>query len=140
MTSNLKEVNVPHIPVSWGELIDKVTILEIKEKKISNSVALKNIQRELESLRAIELEIMSSEISKLKSDLVRINSVLWDVEEDLRRLEARNEFQDKFVELARLVYLTNDDRAQVKREINKITSSFLVEEKSYPEYPKHHLK
>lgn len=134
MTNELKELNVPHIPVSWGELIDKITILEIKMEKISNKDALNNIKRELSGLRPFESQIMSPEITKLKADLLKINLILWSVEEDLREHELRNEFNKRFIELARSVYFTNDERAQLKRAINRITSSALIEEKSYPNY------
>ncbi len=115
-------------PISVGELIDKITILEIKLAKIGNSKALENIRRELDSLQALnKWSRLSDETNELRS----VNTKLWHVEDDLRDLEKKTEFGPLFVSLARSVYILNDRRSEIKRRINMASQSVIVEEKSY---------
>jgi len=126
----------PLVPVSWGELIDKVTILEIKQKHISATEALKNVTHELAALnKTVETALTSiPDISRLKGKLTETNQRLWDIEDAIRLKEGLKAFDGEFIELARSVYKTNDIRAAVKREINKSMNSSLTEEKSYQPY------
>lgn len=124
------------VPVSWGEMLDKITILEIKSEQIKDAGKLMNIRRELEELCRTrdELIVMPDEVKAMVAELKHINQKLWVVEDDLRDCERKKDFGAKFVELARAVYYTNDERAAVKREINDALGSALVEEKSYAAY------
>jgi hypothetical protein len=123
----------PVIAISWGELFDKMTILEIKSEKLVNDIALANVRRELEGLRqalaatAIDREAVSEKIAALRE----VNSALWDIENAIRACEKRGELGEAFIQLARSVYTQNDKRARIKREINSLLGSPLVEEKSY---------
>lgn len=123
------------IPVSWGELIDKLTILEIKSAKIDDRQKLQNIRKELELLRA-QLDALPrpDAVHPLIAELKLVNESLWQIEDKIRELEASSRFDDEFVELARSVYKTNDRRASLKRRINEVLGSDLVEEKSYAHY------
>ncbi len=127
------EVN---IPVSLGELLDKISILEIKSIKISNESKLANIKKELSGLKKVleNLNINFSEIKKLYEELYKINLGLWEIEDSIRILEKNKNFEKDFIDLARSVYITNDKRFQVKNEINKLFNSNYVEEKSYEDY------
>lgn len=129
-------MNVPNIPISWGELIDKITILEIKKLRIKDPSAIKNISHELSLLKTfIPDEIASNtSIQKLRSDLMRTNETLWEIEDLIREKESSKEFDDIFISLARSVYKTNDTRAAIKRKINNNLMSSLKEEKSYSSY------
>ena len=126
------------IPVSTGELVDKITILEIKKRKIKQPEALKNVSTELELLQEI-LKSLSQNFSKdknaekdgIKLDLEKINLQLWEVEDALRSYESRQYFGPEFIKLARSVYTVNDQRAKLKRSINILCNSSLIEEKSY---------
>jgi hypothetical protein len=124
------------VPVSWGEMLDKITILEIKSEQIKDAGKLMNIRRELEELCRTrdELIVMPDEVKAMVAELKHINQKLWVVEDDLRDCERKKDFGARFVELARAVYYTNDERAAVKREINDALGSALVEEKSYAAY------
>jgi hypothetical protein len=123
----------PVIAVSWGELFDKMTILEIKSEKLVGEAALANVRRELEGLREalaaspIDREAVSEKIAALRV----VNSALWDIENAIRACERRADFGEAFVQLARSVYTQNDKRARIKKEINSLLGSPLVEEKSY---------
>jgi predicted GH43/DUF377 family glycosyl hydrolase len=121
------------IPISLGELIDKITILEIKSKKIKNNDALNNVNKELNYLIDIYNNVINdkSEISKLKIKLNKINLKLWEVEDNLRMMELTNQFNSEFIEEARSVYKLNDKRASIKKEINILLKSEIIEEKSY---------
>lgn len=132
----MRETNTktPYIPVSWGEVIDKITILEIKSERILNTNAQENIRNELNALRPFELDIMTVELTELKKKLLSVNIALWDIEEKVRQCEAAQKFDKKFIELARSVYIKNDERAKIKNKINVSTKSTLIEEKSYPSY------
>ncbi len=131
MENVIKICEPPYIPVSWGELIDKITILEIKNKRLKSLEAIRNVQIELAALQVHEYKILSSQIQTLKIALTVVNSKLWDIEEDIRNLESQKIFDEKFIELARSVYINNDERARLKRAINLLTKSSLMEEKSY---------
>ena len=124
------------VPVSYGELIDKLTILEIKSARISDPAKLANVRKELELLDGTWQRdpAAATDISDLWAQLRTVNERLWVVEDDLRILEKAQRFDAEFVRLARSVYFENDERARVKREINQRLGSTLVEEKSYQDY------
>ena len=124
------------VPVSVGEVVDKVTILEIKSSRISDESKLKNIRAELEQLRPLVSGGVfdSAEVSALFDGLRAVNGELWDIEDDIRAEEAAGRFGERFIELARAVYVTNDRRAELKKKLNLATGSDLVEEKSYEDY------
>jgi len=132
----IKLFTAPLIPVSWGELIDKITILEIKQINLTSASALANINKELDYLNQIlnkNHEIIEL-IKLLKQQLLNINQSLWDVEDDIREKDLKQEFDQTFVGLARKVYRLNDERAKLKKSINQILNSELVEEKSYKNF------
>ena len=122
--------------ISVGEFLDKITILEIKSERIKDEAKLENIHKELNTLRQIwsespfSKEDISAEIAALK----QINEKLWEIEDYIRDKESEGAFDDQFIELARSVYFTNDERAAVKRKINVKVGSELIEEKSYTDY------
>jgi hypothetical protein len=121
------------VEVSVGEVIDKITILELKRQKISDASKLANVLTELDSLgAAVEAAMLPSlEVTALRQELYEINAALWDIEDDIRLCEQRGDFGPRFIELARAVYVTNDRRAAIKKKINLAVGSRLVEEKSY---------
>lgn len=120
------------VPISVGELMDKITILEIKSERIKNPRQLENILRELEALRAVRLRgIGRAMLDKLSAELKRVNAKLWDVEDAIRDCEARSDFGEPFIELARMVYQLNDERSRLKKAINLGSGSRIIEEKSY---------
>jgi hypothetical protein len=123
-------------PVSFGELIDKITILEIKSEHMTDAAKLANVRDELELLGALWTHDPASatDISAERAELKRINEVLWEIEDEIRLKERGQAFDARFIELARAVYHTNDKRAAVKRAINLKLGSRLVEEKSYQDY------
>jgi len=123
----------PTVQVSWGELIDKLTILEIKEKRLTSSEAVANIRRELTAVRTVlqDVQLKDLRLARLMNELKAINEVLWDIEDKIRAKEAAKSFDQGFIDLARSVYKRNDERAAIKREINKLLRSEIVEEKSY---------
>lgn len=121
------------VPISWGELVDKITILEIKAERIDDPKKLANVTRELWLLNR-KLSPVAQQVLRLKLRLKDVNTKLWDIEDQIRDCEREQDFGPRFVELARAVYVTNDQRADVKREINFALSSELVEEKSYRPY------
>ena len=125
-----------NVPISPGELVDKITILEIKKEFIKNDNKLKNINHEYDLLMKIYTTQISETdgISELKNKLKEINLELWKIEDDIRDCEREKSFSDTFIELARPVYFTNDRRSKVKLEINLLLNSNLVEEKSYKDY------
>jgi len=128
-----KSFNTPEVPVSWGELIDKITILEIKAVRIMAPHALSNIRLELNFLneKTANVLLIRPDIMKMKGELAVVNESLWDIEDRIREKEAVNDFGEEFIALARSVYKTNDRRAAIKKGINNILQSKLVEEKSY---------
>ncbi|MHB1273523.1 MAG: DUF6165 family protein [Rhodanobacter sp.] len=123
-------------PVSYGELIDKITILEIKSRRITDAAKLVNVRNELELLNAIWANDAASrtDIGNERARLLAVNEALWDIEDRIRLKERAQAFDKEFIELARLVYFRNDERAAYKREINLKLGSQLVEEKSYQDY------
>ena len=124
------------VDVSVGELLDKITILEIKSERVHDEEKLKNIRKELDLLRSIwsASPLSNHDISEQMTRLKAVNERLWDIEDNIRRKEADQAFDDGFVELARSVYKENDQRAAIKRELNVMLGSELVEEKSYTDY------
>ena len=121
------------IEVSVGEIVDKLTILALKKKYITNENQLKNIQKEY--LYLLDIVFMELHVSKQDyNELLAINKELWHIEDDIRDKERAGEFDEVFIELARVVYITNDERAAVKRRINEYYGSEFVEEKSYAKY------
>ena len=129
-------IATPHVPVSWGELIDKITILEIKAARLTSATALQNVRNELAQLteKTLPLGDMAQQVAPLKADLTRVNEALWEIEDKIRDKEAAKAFDAAFIELARSVYVTNDQRAALKRRINQLLASELVEEKGYAAY------
>ena len=128
----------PAVPVSWGELLDKLTILEIKRERIARPDALANVEKERAILAAAAIEVLPVPgIAPLVGKLKRVNATLWEIEDEIRELEAQARFGPSFVALARSVYKTNDERAALKRQINELLNSDLVEEKSYADPAAH---
>lgn len=125
-------------PISLGELIDKITILEIKAINISDAGKLKNVTHELSVLNTKIDHLLDTQgktkLAPLKQALKDINQELWIIEDDIRDCEYVKDFSDKFIQLARAVYVTNDKRATVKKDINLAFGSELIEEKSYKDY------
>jgi hypothetical protein len=120
---------VPVVQVSVGELIDKITILEIKSERINSQDKLDNVNKELEALKPIEAKY--PEVAFYKLRLKAINESLWDIEDAIRVMERNQSFGEEFIDLARSVYFTNDKRAEIKKQINAAAGSEIVEEKSY---------
>ena len=120
--------------VSGGELIDKIPILRLKAERIGDPAKAANVRRELDLLEAVSArELPAGEtLAALTLELAQINAALWDIEDGKRDCERRRDFGPAFIELARAVYLQNDRRAEIKRRINALTGSAIVEEKSYP--------
>ena len=124
-----------YVPVSVGELIDKLSILHVKKIKISNEEKLTLVNKEFELLYNLSsVHLDSSEIESLYHQLCDINEKLWDVEDKLRVLETEKRFEGEFVDLARKVYFTNDERFRLKNEVNIITDSEIREVKEYVKY------
>jgi hypothetical protein len=124
------------VPVSHGELIDKITILQIKSERIADQAKLANVRTELDMLEATWAAdaAAATDISDERARLKAVNEALWDIEDAIRLKEKARAFDAEFIELARSVYFRNDERAAVKREINLKLGSQLVEEKSYQDY------
>jgi hypothetical protein len=128
----MDHTSCPLVPVSWGELLDKITILEIKRERIADAAARANVARELTALRRIGGEALAgAAVALLFAQLKTVNETLWEVEDAIRQEEARGTFGPEFIRLARAVYHRNDERAELKRAINAQLCSELVEEKSY---------
>lgn len=123
-------------PISHGELIDKITILEIKSEQIADPAKLANVRKELDLLDAVWRNDAAAavDIAAERARLKGVNQTLWDIEDRIRLKEKAQAFDAEFVELARAVYFQNDDRAAIKREINLKLGSQLIEEKSYQNY------
>ena len=124
------------IPISPGELLDKITILQIKAERIGDPAKVANVKIELEMLTQIwndSVEV-DAEITVLTAELKRINEALWEIEDDIRDEERNKRFGERFIELARAVYVTNDERANAKNKVNLHLNSAIVEEKSYQDY------
>ncbi len=123
-------------PIAPGELLDKLTILEIKCDQISDAEKLANVQVERAALEAVEDKFVpkTPQIASLKAALLAVNKQLWVIEDDIRDCERAGDFGEAFVQLARSVYVTNDKRADLKKQINIALGSTLIEEKSYADY------
>ena len=137
MNSSQKlSLTTPTVPVSWGELIDKMTILEIKEQRLKSTEAAANVRRELAALVNITRDILSQwpDLTSVKYELRLVNEALWDIEDKIRAKEASKSFDQEFIELARSVYINNDKRGDLKRRINRLLNSELIEEKQYIHY------
>ena len=126
----------PQVPISWGELFDKITILQIKLENLTSETALENVEREYRQLRSIFIESFPDNIEakNMETELKQINQQLWVIEDQIRDKERNMSFDESFIQLARSVYITNDQRSRIKRRINDMFGSELVEEKSYAEY------
>ncbi|MBL6946373.1 MAG: hypothetical protein ISR47_07035 [Rhodospirillales bacterium] len=124
------------VEVPAGELIDKITVLEIKSERIKDAAKVENVRRELAALAAVRDTSLpaSAELDRLSAELKGINETLWQIEDDIRECERDKDFGPGFIELARAVYFTNDKRSVLKRKINELLGSTLVEEKSYAPY------
>ena len=125
------------VEISNGELLDKISILELKILKIEDEEKLVNVYKEFDTLNPLVVELFENHDSQLQNhylELAKINGELWNIEDWIRDCEREKRFDKEFVELARSVYITNDKRCEVKKLINILTSSGLVEEKSYKEY------
>lgn len=125
-----------NVEISPGELIDKITILEIKSERIEEIAKLKNVRLELKTLNDSRDAAIptSEELTRITEKLKSINEELWNIEDRIRDCEREKDFGDRFIELARAVYHSNDQRAAYKREINTLLGSHLIEEKSYSDY------
>jgi|TARA_Y100000813_G_scaffold65584_1_gene46166 hypothetical protein len=124
------------VVLSVGELIDKITILQLKMKFIKNKKQLNNVSTELATLKPLlkENNLETPKINELFAELYEINLKLWKIEDKIREKERQSDFKDEFISLARSVYFTNDKRAEIKKKINLISGSELIEEKSYEKY------
>ena len=124
------------VVLSVGELIDKITILQLKMKFIKNKEQLNNVKNELKTLKPLlkENNLETPKINKLLTELYEVNLKLWKIEDKIRDKERQSDFSDEFISLARSVYYTNDKRADIKKKINFISGSELIEEKSYAKY------
>ncbi len=124
------------VPVSPGEVLDKITILEIKSERIPEEGKLLNVRRELALLREVWAEkvVDDKNIRRMHAQLKEINEALWEIEDAIRDEERLQRFEERFIELARNVYFTNDRRSRVKKELNTYLGSEIVEEKSYKDY------
>ncbi len=125
-----------NVEISIGEFFDKITILEIKKERINNADKLVNINKELDGLNELlnQLSFSREDVAGEVSELKKINETLWVIEDDIREKESQKAFDERFIELARAVYVTNDKRSEIKRDINLKLGSDFVEEKSYEEY------
>jgi hypothetical protein len=124
------------VPIGPGELVDKITILEIKAERLASLEQLANVRLELEALIAARDAAIaaSAALGELTSALKRVNEALWQIEDEIRDCERSGDFGERFIELARGVYRTNDERAAIKRQINDLLGADIVEEKSYAAY------
>jgi hypothetical protein len=132
----MNSANKIYAEISVGELLDKISILEIKQKNLKDNEKIKIVNKELESLSmTLKKDVtMTEEIQSLYQDLKKINSMLWDIEDGKRDCERNKDFGDKFIELARSVYIENDNRAKIKNKINQLSGSNISEVKSYEKY------
>lgn len=133
MTASKASSVLLQVPVSVGELVDKITILRIKQEHLSHE-ALANVQQELQLLEQVLASSGVSPAAADVDDLARVNRALWDIEDRIRACESRGCFDEDFIALARSVYVTNDERSVIKRRINQSCGSMLMEEKAYQPY------
>jgi hypothetical protein len=126
----------PLVPISWGELIDKITILRLKRARLHDAAAVADVARELAALEAIVagLDPTPPELPALTAALASVNARLWEIEDDIRAHEAAQRFDAGFIALARQVYQQNDERGRLKRAINALLGSGFVEHKQYTAY------
>ena len=126
----------PQIPISLGELLNRITILQSKLEYLTSKDALTNVEREFKQLQLTFIQSCPEtiEVKLLEVELKKINQQLWDIEDKIRAKERTKSFDDEFIQPARKVYITNDERSCVKKKINDMFGSELVEEKSYVEY------
>ena len=129
----MTHVPTPSVPVSWGELIDKITILEIKRARLRREEARANVVKEHALLRATAADALD-EVAPLVAELRAVNEQLWEIEDAIRGEESQARFGPDFIHLARQVYRRNDERAAIKRRINERLASGLIEEKGYADY------
>lgn len=124
------------VPVSFGELLDKIAILQIKSERMTDKAKLANVRNELSALERTWMAhpAASNDIARLRAELKAVNERLWEIEDDVRLKEKAGDFDDEFIRLARSVYFQNDERARLKKEINLALGSAYVEEKSYQDY------
>ena len=124
------------VPVSPGEVLDKITILEIKSERMTHPGQLANVRHELALLRETWARAVAADehVARLHAELREVNQALWDIEDEIRDKERAGRFDERFIELARSVYVTNDQRSRIKKELNLHLGSRIVEEKSYREY------
>ncbi len=124
------------IPISPGELLDKITILQIKSERIADPAKVANVRTELEMLDKVWRQAVDEDdtIAALTAELKSVNEALWEIEDDIRDEERNRRFDERFIELARAVYVTNDERANAKKKVNLHLNSSIVEEKSYQDY------
>ena len=134
--AELDSVNEILIPISPGELLDKITILQIKVERMTDPVKVANVKTELDMLSKVwsEAVAVDAEIATLTTELKAVNEALWEIEDDIRDEERNKRFKERFIELARAVYVTNDKRANAKKKVNLHLNSTIVEEKSYQDY------
>jgi hypothetical protein len=135
ISRRVNRVAAPSIQISWGELIDKITILEIKEQRLLSKESIVNVRNELAGLMSIaDRTLVRKDVAALKKELKSINETLWEVEDRIRAKEAAQSFDQEFIQLARSVYINNDRRGDLKRRINMLLNSALGEEKQYTSY------
>jgi len=129
-------MDIIQVPVSPGEVLDKITILEIKSERISDPDKVANVRRELELLLETWQQSVAQDetVHRIHAELKAINEALWEIEDNIRDKERAKEFDQHFIELARRVYVTNDQRANAKKALNSYLGSEIVEEKSYRDY------
>jgi hypothetical protein len=135
IAQKVDRVAAPSIQISWGELIDKITILEIKEQRLLSKQAIANVRNELAALMGVaDRTLARKDLAALKNQLKSINETLWEIEDKIRAKEAAQSFDQEFIQLARSVYVNNDKRGDLKRRINVLLNSTLGEEKQYTSY------
>jgi len=124
------------VPVAFGELLDKISILQIKAERITDEAKLANVRTELSALETTWMSHPAGgqDVAQLRADLKAVNERLWDIEDNIRLQDKAGDFGVRFIELARSVYLQNDERARIKKAINLALGSAYVEEKSYKDY------
>lgn len=129
----MESAQLINIPVSAGELLDRLSILRLKTERITDTAKLMNVRREHDALDAVRVAqiTMTPQADQLYAALCDVNGQLWDIEDDIRRCEHAGDFGNDFIRLARSVYITNDRRAELKRELSVVLGSLIVDEKSY---------
>jgi hypothetical protein len=129
---------MPKVEISCGDLIDRITILTIKRRRLQSNTARRNVERELDALERAQAELGPIDsLEQWKAELERLNTVLWDLEDGVRRRAAQADFGEEFIQAACAIFRTNDQRAALKRQINLATESNLIEEKLYAPSPAH---